>query len=45
MDYHVVPLKEKFVNPGIDIKYELITENNYWNKCSVLGNKEKKKNV
>ena len=28
-DYHVVPLKEKKVNPGIDIKYELITENNY----------------
>ena len=43
MDYHVVPLKEKFVNPGIDIKYELITDSNYWNKCSVLGNKEKKK--
>ena len=43
MDYHVVPLKEKFVNPGIDIKYELITDSNYWNKCSVLGKKEKKK--
>ena len=42
-DYHVVPLKEKKVNPGIDIKYELITENNYWNKCSVLGDKDKKK--
>ncbi len=42
-DYHVVPLKDKKVNPGIDIKYELITENNYWNKCSVLGDKDKKK--
>ena len=42
-DYPVVPLKEKIVNPGIDIKYELITENNYWNKCSVLNEKDKKK--
>lgn len=41
-NFQVIPLKEKIVEPGVDTRYELITNENYWNKSTKLEKEEKK---
>ena len=41
-NFQVVPLKEKSIEPGVDTRYELITDKNYWNNSAKLEKEEKK---
>ena len=41
-NFKVVPLKEKVIEPGIDVKYELINDKNCWNNSAKMEQDERK---